>query len=611
MRIKKPGNPGKRHSLSIKLWLAMTLLILTILGGLGVTITWMFGDFYLQQKLDALKTDANEIAGQLAPLTTWGERLTVAQNSKLTTGTQLVLLDASGDALAFMGAPSSGNGPRNGMGWGAMGGPMAGWGRTFKPTDFFSTTNLLQVLSGNTLSIKALPTNGSGQAMLIAAAPIGNPVTGVVLLGSSPVPVQESINTFRRLILYASLLAILLATMVSLLLARQMTRPLALMQRAASRMAKGDFEPIVGVNSQDELGELAGALNVMGESLRNHVAWLSQEKVLLEGILEGISDPVIMLGKDGELIYANDPAKQLWHLDDVEEHDRKVEILNFLRNLVERNEKKDATAQTLSLGTQILQVGMAALAENNGIRGNVFVLRDVTSSLRAEKERRDFLASVTHELRTPLHLIQGYLEAIQDGIIPVEEESENINLVLEETKRLARLVQDLQDINRMEHVQPLQMTKLSIADFLQDLRQRFQGRAADVGINLVIEPHEGEIFADRDRILQVFINLLDNALRYTRAGETILIRVDEIPDYLRFMVKDGGEGIPKDALNHIFERFYRVDKARSRKDGGMGLGLAIVKQIVEAHGGNVRADSELGHGTTFWVEIPGFTVLSQ
>lgn len=612
-------------SISIKLWLAMTLVILTVLGGLGLTITWLFGDFYLQQKLDALRTEATDIATELAPLPDWPQRLAAAQTSKLTSGTQLVILDAGGNTLAVMGA-SFGNGPRGGFGFGGMGGPMSGWGRSPRPTDFFTAQNLLQVLSGDTLSIKALPTNGNGQAMLIAAAPIGpNAVSGVVLLGSSTVPIQESINTFRRLILYASLLAIILATLVSLILARQMTRPLGLMQRAAKRMAEGNFDPIVGVTSRDELGELASTLNSMGESLLNHVTWLSEEKNLLEGIVEGISDAVIMLGPNGELLYANDPAQALWTEDERESEERKKEILAFLKELVAEKRRgypliaeqksgagvneagpdgSEAEFEILTLGTQILQIGVASLAENGGVRGNVLVLRDVTASLRAEKERRDFLASVTHELRTPLHLIQGYLEAIQDGVIPPQEEGEHINLVLDESKRLARLVQSLQEINRLEQSQALQWSDISLSEFMQDLNQRFQGKASDLGVRLLIRPGTGQIEADRDRLLQVFINLIDNALRHTPSGRTVVVEAENRKSDILFMVRDEGEGIPPEALRHIFERFYRVDKSRSRKEGGMGLGLAIVKQIVETHNGVIKVESELGQGTTFWVEIP-------
>lgn len=604
-RFKRPW------SISGKLWLAMTMLILVVLGGLGITITWLFSDFYLQQKLDSLRIEATDTAVQLASTQDWSERLATLQTLKLSTGTQLVLLDAHGQVQAVGGNYNLLN-PQGGMGWGypgmglGLGGLLGRWANSLNPTDFFSEQNLSEVLAGNTLSIKALPSKGSdGQAMLIAAAPLGkNPVQGVVLLGSSPVPVQESINTFRRLIFYASLIAVLLATIVSLFFARQVTRPLALMQKAASRLANGDFQPIQGVNSKDELGELAEALNSMGESLRNHVAWLSQERNLLQGIVEGMSDAVIMISANGHLLYANDPARLLWLNDDHEQIELKSKILEFLQNLTKDINNSHDEAHILTLGMQVLEVGMAVMPETEGLQGYVAVLRDVTASLRAEKERRDFLANVTHELRTPLHLIQGYLEAIQDGVIPPAEQGEHIEMVLEEARRLAGLVKDLQEMNRLERGQPLQFKLLNIREFLSDLNQRFQHRAQELGIRLLVNAVSGEILADRDRLLQVFINLLDNAFRYTPPGRTVMVNAVLNEKTVLFSVKDQGEGIAPEALSHIFERFYRADKSRSRKEGGMGLGLAIVKQIIEGHGGNIRVESTIAQGTTFLLEFP-------
>lgn len=593
-------------NISIKLWLAMMLLILTILGGLGVTITWLFGDFYLQQRLDSMRAEAMDISGQLAAVPNWSERLSLLETIKLTSGTQLELLDTKGNLLAISGSISPA-GSRNGMGWrlgGMGGGPMSGWSRALQPTDFFTDDYLAQVLSGQTISIKALPVNGSGQTMLIAATPVGSkPIQGIVLLGSSPVPVQESIATFRRLILYASLIAVVLATMVSLIFARQVTRPLALMQKAASQMAKGNFQPIQGVETQDELGELAEALNSMGESLKNHVEWLSQEKNMLQGIVESISDAVIMLGADGSILYANDTAKALWIENEVELGERRTKIIDFLHTMTQRNPSEEKFS-TINLGIQILHVVMAPMAETEGIQGYVAVLRDVTSSLRAEKSRREFLASVTHELRTPLHLIQGYLEAIQDGVIPEQQQGEHIELVLDEAKRLARLVQELQDMNRLERDQVLHRETVELASFLNDIDQRFRGRAQEYGVNLEIAKGFGQLSADPDRLLQVFINLLDNALRHTPRGKSVRVFLEEEKSYVRFAIQDEGEGIPKEALPYIFDRFFRVNKARTRKDGGMGLGLAIVRQIVDAHGGHIRVESDIGKGTTFWLELP-------
>jgi two-component system, OmpR family, sensor histidine kinase ResE len=597
----------RRHSwtISIKLWLAMTLLILGVLGGLGLAITWLFGDFYLHRKLGSLQTEATEISAQLATVPSWSERLSLLENFKLTSGTQLVLLNPQGNILVIAGSTTSKN---QGLGisgvGGITGGLLGGWSRGLRPSDFFTDDYLEEVLTGNTISIKALPVNGGGQAMLLAAAPVGTkPVQAVVLLGSSPIPIQESIATFRRLIVYASLIAVFLATVVSLFFARQVTRPLAIMQRGASRMAKGDFLPIQGVTSQDEIGELAEALNYMGESLKNHMEWLSQQKNLLQGIIESISDAVVMLGADGSILYANDTAKALWQENEAELEDRKLQIVSFLQSM-SQNKEHSENYRTVNLGLQVLQVVMAPMAETEGFRGHVAVLRDITASLRAEKARREFLASVTHELRTPLHLIQGYLEAFQDDVIPQDQRGEYIDLVLEEAKRLARLVKDLQDINWLEQGQSLQPAKIELENFLSDVNQRFIGRAQDLGLTLEVAKGSGEIIADPDRLLQVFINLLDNAMRHTPPGKVVRVLFQSEENQVKFAIQDEGEGIPKEALPYIFDRFFRVNKARSRKDGGMGLGLAIVRQIVEAHGGQIKVESDMGKGTTFWVMLP-------
>ena len=579
----------------------MTLLILTVLGGLVLVITWLFGDFYFQQKLDALRDEALQTSAQLAAVPNWNDRLALIQTFKLSSGTQLVLLDPHGGTLAM----STTFEPRALMGpvGGVLGGGV-GWARTQRLTDFLNSKNLTDVLSGKDLSIKASPVKGNGSAMLIAAAPLGlHPVQGVVLLGSSPMPIQESINTFRRLILYSALLAIALSTFISLIFARQVTRPLALMQRAAGRMAEGDFLPIVGVNSRDELGELAGTLNTMGENLSNHMNWLAQEKNQLQAVVKGISDPVIMLSTEGSLLYANEPAKALWEGNSVDLEERRSNILRFLVDMI-KEIKDEKETHILNYGTQILDIGIAPMSYFERIPGHVVVLRDVTASLRAEKERRDFLASVTHELRTPLHLIQGYLEAIEDGVIPQEEQAEKLDFVLDEAKRLARLVNDLQGMNGLQH-QFLRLEKLDLEEFFQDLAQRFDSKAKILGINLKFKPIVGEkINVDRDRFLQVFINLLDNALRHSSSGQAILVWLEHGDGLVRLAVKDEGEGISEATISHIFEPFYRIDKARSRKDGGLGLGLAIVKQIVELHGGSVSVESTIGQGSTFWIELP-------
>lgn len=597
------------RSIGIKLWVAMTALILVVLGGVIGTIALLFGDFYLQQKLGELGDEAKEISNQLTQQPSWSHRLYALDEIRLSSGTQMVIMDRHSAIIAVKGeSVSSGLDSINDMGWKGTGTDslntlgMSQLIRSLYPTDFLNGANVAAVLAGNVITIKALPKNKSGQAMLIAAAPIGEPSEALVVLGSSPAPVQASVNAFMRMILYCSLVAVILATLVSLLFARQFTRPLALMQRGASRMAKGDFQPISGVMSRDELGELADALNSMGESLSNHMTWLSEERNLMQGIVEGISDAVIMLDAEGKILYTNEPAKALWQGEGQESSARKEIIISFLKDYTDQLSAGENV--NLTIDTQVLQVAMASTQAREGIQGFVAVLRDVTASLRAEKERRDFMASVTHELRTPLHLIQGYLEAIQDEVIPKEEQSEHIDLVLDEAKRLAKLVMELQEINRFERWKVFDKSEIDIGSFLQELRHRFQGRADELGIHLNIEEGIGVITANHDRLLQVFINLIGNALRHTPSGKNVGISVEDLGDRFQFNVEDQGEGIPPHALSHIFERFYRVDKSRSRKEGGMGLGLAIVKLIVEAHDGEIKVESEVGGGTWFKVILP-------
>ncbi|MEA4900198.1 ATP-binding protein [Desulfitobacterium sp.] len=601
----------RNWSISIKLWASMMILILSVLGGLGIAITWLFGDFYLNQKLNELGNDAREITDQLTSQSSWAERLTTVQNTKLKQGTILVLLNAKGDLITIRGNISTGGVFSNVMPWnGGMGlngtgvtGASGWWIHPLLPNFYFSQKELQRVLAGETMTIEALPNNNNGQTMLIAATPIGKPAEAVLFLGSTPVPVQETISTFRRIIFYSSLFAVFFATLLSLFFARYVTRPLFILQKAASRMAQGDFQKITGVDSRDEIGELASAFNSMGESLRDHMNWLSQERNLLEGIVEGMSDPVIMLDAGGEVLYTNEPAKILWTESEDEPEDRKRKILGFLREMILQS-SEDEQKKDLTLDTQVLQVALASTKARDEAKGYVAVLRDITASLRAEKERRDFMASVTHELRTPLHLIQGYLEAIQDGVIPKEEQAEQIDFVLDEARRLAKLVNELQEMNRLERWKALELSTIDLCEFTEELKYRYQGLAEEKGIELEISSIQGKIVADRDRLLQVFINLLDNACRHTPQGKKIHVQISREEDKIKFVIRDEGEGIPPQALYHIFDRFYRVDKARSRKDGGMGLGLSIVQQIVEAHSGSIKAESKLGVGTQFTIWIP-------
>jgi signal transduction histidine kinase len=248
------------------------------------------------------------------------------------------------------------------------------------------------------------------------------------------------------------------------------------------------------------------------------------------------------------------------------------------------------------------------LPENNrGPLGNLaHRFNNMVAELeRAEQQRRNMTADIAHELRTPLHIIQGNLEGMLDGVY--EPTTENITDTLDETRLLARLVDDLQTLSLAEAGQlPLHPTRFLLADLLADAAAGFESRAAAQNVNLLVDVPDPspEMEADYDRLYQVLANLLTNALRHTPENDSITLRAEAIPDGVRITVSDTGSGISPEDLPYIFDRFWRGDKSRARTEGSSGLGLAITKQLVLAHGGTISVESELGEGTTFIIELP-------
>jgi two-component system phosphate regulon sensor histidine kinase PhoR len=234
------------------------------------------------------------------------------------------------------------------------------------------------------------------------------------------------------------------------------------------------------------------------------------------------------------------------------------------------------------------------------------VLHDLTDSESIEKTRRDFIANVSHELRTPLTSIQGYAETLLEGVHAVETQRDFLEIIRKNASRMTRLTEDLLILARVESGdKKLQLRPVSAGELLRDAADYFRDSRADSGMTLdVVNEGLKLVSADRDAVFQVFSNLIDNACKYAAQGERILIGAHDVEGFVQFYVRDFGPGIASEHLPRLFERFYRVDKARSRESGGTGLGLAIAKHIILAHGGTIAADSELNHGCTFVFSIP-------
>lgn len=456
--------------------------------------------------------------------------------------------------------------------------------------------------------------NGDTQYLIIGA-PIQNGEweNGAVFVYQSLKVMKETTQQTTKFILLAAGVAIVLTTIFAFFLSTRITAPLRKMREAAFEVARGKFDTKVPILTHDEIGELATAFNQMGRQLKFNMNALSQEKEQLASILSSMADGVITFNRDGTILITNPPAEQFLSYGDYDQHKKGVNEADSLpAELMELFQ--------LSVSTEKEQIGEIAfqgrtwviivspLYNKKAIRGAVAVVRDMTEERKLDKLREDFIANVSHELRTPISMMQGYSEAIVDGIAETDDEKRDMaRVIYDESLRMGRLVNELLDLARMEssHIL-LSAEPVEIGPYINRIIHKFQGLAKDNGIELYaeLEDKDESFKFDPDRIEQVLTNLIDNAIRHVPAAGYVTVkqRMDEWG--LVIEVSDTGEGIPEEDLPFVFERFYKADKARTRGRAGTGLGLAIAKNIIEAHKGYISVKSKLGQGTTFSFFIP-------
>ena len=414
-------------------------------------------------------------------------------------------------------------------------------------------------------------------------------------------------------ILIAVGVGIVLTTIFAFFLLSRVTAPLRKMREAALELSRGKFDMKVPILTNDEIGELATAFNQMARQLKYNMTALQQEKENLSNILINMADGVIMFNRDGDILVTNPPAEDflryIYYDEANREHQSEKEVPEILRSLfVDVKETENARITEISTQGHNWVILMNPLYRDDTIRGAVAVLRDMTEERRLDKMRKDFIANVSHELRTPIAMLQGYSEAIIDDIAETaEEKREMAQVIHDESLRMGRLVNELLDLARMEagH-QTLNFDEVKIGSFLGRITKKFQHTAQEKNVRVYtsLDNPEAIITLDPDRIEQVFTNLIDNALRHTPEGGEVQIIQRTIENGTVFDVKDSGIGISTEELPFVFERFYKVDKARTRGRSGTGLGLAIVKNIINGHGGKIDVYSKVGQGTTFTFFLP-------
>ncbi|MFB5676938.1 cell wall metabolism sensor histidine kinase WalK [Paenibacillus terreus] len=444
-------------------------------------------------------------------------------------------------------------------------------------------------------------------------------IVGAVYIAASMAELYDTMQRINNVFLSGMLIALGLTAVLGVVLAHTITHPIRLMTKHATAVAEGSFDQKMPVFGSDEIGQLSSAFNYMTSRLRDALAQNEEEKEKLSSILSNMSDGVIATDENGRVILVNLRASSMLGVNNNEIAGRHIALLLGLDP-----EEADALITGIPASTLlqleppdqsepvVIRVTFTPIHRREiGITGTIAVLQDVTEQEEMEHTRREFVANVSHELRTPLTTIRSYAEALDEGAMQEPQLGERfVGVIRNETERMIRLVTDLLHLSRLDSNEaPLRIQPVDVEELLEDVADRFsfQMQEKQITDRVIIEQGIGAVMMDRDQVDQVLDNLVSNALKYTPEDGSIVIEARRRGEWLAISVQDTGIGIPKKDLDRIFERFYRVDKARSRNMGGTGLGLSIAREIVKAHGGTITLESELGKGTcaTFTLPLPG------
>lgn len=430
--------------------------------------------------------------------------------------------------------------------------------------------------------------------------------------------IDDRLGEIQNIVILGAFLAIIVALCLGFIVTKKITAPLISITSIAELISQGEYKKKVQVTSHDEIGELARALNAMTEQLSQRMETIIQDRNKVLAILGSMSEGLVSVDDEDQVIHMNVVAGNILGVPPEESLGKKIsEVprLDTLSETLEQARHKQTTVQSEStqLGQyqdQVVEIEISLLQDSEGNpAGAVIVLNDVTELRRLESVRRDFVSNVSHELKTPTTAISGLIETLlDDKKMPMETQSHFLKRIREQTKRLSTLINDLLTLARLESAQqnlfgfqPLDLRKPLLASF-QSMEPI--GEEKEIKIKNVLPDASVTVLGDEEAIRQLINNLLDNALKYTPHGGQIRLHLGTEDNSALIQVEDTGIGIEPIHRERIFERFYRVDKARSRELGGTGLGLSIVKHICLSHGGKVSVESQHGKGSTFLVSLP-------
>jgi two-component system phosphate regulon sensor histidine kinase PhoR len=442
-------------------------------------------------------------------------------------------------------------------------------------------------------------------------------VVGVVRIAE---PVSKLVATLRpiyREFLAAGFVIILLAAGFSLYVSHRINKPITEMQQGAARFAAGDLDYRLSVPNSEEFGALAESMNLMASQLHSRIFTITQQRNELEAVLKGMVEAVFVVDSNEHILQINQAAEKLFQIrhEKVKNHSVQVAVRNtdfnrFVADTLGTEESIERDIVVVGDPDIFLQAHGTRLKDAQGkSMGALVVLNDVTRLITLEKIRRDFVANVSHELKTPITSIKGFLETLKEGAMNDPDNAERfLDIIIRHTDRLSAIIEDLLSLSRIER--DSEKGEVAIADrplqeVFDSVEKSLRSKAKHKNITLEFDLDDSLVAETNPTLLeQAIVNLVDNALKYSEPGSSVRIVSEKNDHEVIIRVQDQGCGIPREHLKRIFERFYRVDKARSRKVGGTGLGLAIVKHIANAHGGRIEVESSPGQGSTFSIHLP-------
>jgi two-component system phosphate regulon sensor histidine kinase PhoR len=459
-------------------------------------------------------------------------------------------------------------------------------------------------------------TLGERYSFFALLAKVGGKPVGVVRAAITLTSIERQTAAKRRLVWILAAAVFLCVSLVSYWVVGRIIRPIASITAAADAIAKGDYQQRLYVENRDELGRLAGTLNRMCQELDARMTQLSQSHQRQATVLGGMIEGVIAVDHRERVLFANAAAGRLFDFRPLLVEGRR--LLEVVRNhaLDEAVTAALATGQPQRLetnqeGSEKMSLAIQATPlPGDPCPGVVLVMHETTELRRLESLRQEFMANVSHELKTPLSSIKAYAETLQNGALDDREASVRfVERILEQADRLQHLIFDMLTLARIESEQEVfDIVAVPVSEVVDACFDSYRAAADAKRIQLVAEPPPSacRVLADAEGLREILDNLVDNAIKYTPEGGNVDVRwrVAEDANFVEIEVADSGIGIPQEGLPRVFERFYRVDKARSRELGGTGLGLAIVKHLVQSFGGNVIVESQKGKGSTFIVELP-------